>query len=351
MTDNQNSRTLIATFENYSTAQQAERELESAGIPSTAIHLESNRKTAGAGSAGYREEEHHESGFKEWWNSLFGSDDNDVDRRDYEGALSQGSTILRVTLAAEMADRAVDILNRNGAQDVGNATLRSGAATGTTRSTVAENTGRGPVPVVEEELEVGKRAVQRGGVRIYSHLTSRPVEQEVRLREEHVKVERRKVDRDIRPDELNAMRDQTIEVTEMAEEPVITKRARVREEVVVGKEVTEHTETVRDDLRRTDVEVQPLGNNQRTDSGAQDFTDEYRRDFRQRYGSDGNFETMRPAYEYGSRTALDPRYRNRSWDEVESDLRSDYERSNPSSKWEQAKDSVRYGWERMTGKR
>jgi len=245
----------------------------------------------------------------------------------------------------------VDILNRNGAQDVGNATLRSGAATGTTRSTVAENTGRGPVPVVEEELEVGKRAVQRGGVRIYSHLTSRPVEQEVRLREEHVKVERRKVDRDIRPDELNAMRDQTIEVTEMAEEPVITKRARVREEVVVGKEVTEHTETVRDDLRRTDVEVQPLGNNQRTDSGAQDFTDEYRRDFRQRYGSDGNFETMRPAYEYGSRTALDPRYRNRSWDEVESDLRSDYERSNPSSKWEQAKDSVRYGWERMTGKR
>ncbi len=344
MTVPQNARTLIATFNDYSAARQAERELEDAGVPSSAIHLDSNRKTAGAGSTGYREEQ-HESGFKEWWNSLFGSDDGDRDRTDYEGAISRGGTVLRATVDAAAVDTAVDILNRNGAQDVG------GAVTGTARSSVASDTAKGSVPVVEEELQIGKRAVQRGGVRIYSHVISQPVEQQVRLREEHVKVERRKVDREISPEELNALRDQTIEVTEMAEEPVIAKRARVREEVLVGKEATERTETVRDNVRRTEVDVQPLAARQEVGRAQRDLTEDYRSDFEQRYGSETDFATMQPAYEYGSRTAMDTRYRGRSWDEVESDLRSDYERSYPSSKWEQAKQAVRYGWERMTGNR
>ena len=213
-----------------STARQAERELEEAGVPSTDIQIDSNRKTAGAGSAQYQDTDRHESGFKEWWDSLFGSNDNDNDRSDYEGAISRGSTVLRVTVAAEAVDTAVDILNRNGATDVGKSGSTATTATNeesTTRSNRAETSGKGPVEVVEEELQIGKRAVQRGGVRIYSHVVSQPVEQEVRLREEHVNVERRKVDREISPDEVNALRDQTIEVTEMAEEAVIGKRARV----------------------------------------------------------------------------------------------------------------------------
>ena len=47
-----------------------------------------------------------------------------------------------------------------------------------------------------------------------------------------------------------------IEMTETAEEPVVTKQARVVEEVVVQKEVTERTETVRGTERHTDVDVQ-----------------------------------------------------------------------------------------------
>jgi uncharacterized protein (TIGR02271 family) len=348
MTQTQNARTLIATFDDYSTARQAERELEGAGVPSTDIHLVSNRKTAGAGSAQYQDR--HESGLKEWWDSLFGTNNSEDDRRAYESAISRGSTVLRVTMPAEGVDRAADILNHNGAKDV----ERSGGTATTertaTRTNRAETAGKGPVQVVEEELQVGKRAVQRGGVRVYSHVVSQPVEQEVRLREEHVNVERRKVDREISPNEVNALRDQTIEVTEMAEEPIIAKRARVREEVVVGKEATERTQTVRDNVRHTEVEVEPLGTNQTSRAGAQDYTEDYRRDFRQRYGSDADFATMRPAYEYGYRTASDPRYRGRSWDQVESDLRTDYERSNPNSKWEQAKQSIRYGWDKMTGK-
>jgi uncharacterized protein (TIGR02271 family) len=340
----QNTRTLLATFDDYSAARQAGRELEDSGIPADAIRIDSNRKTAGAGTAQYQNQEEHEGGFKEWWNSLFGSSDDEA-RQDYEGALSSGGTVMRVTVAAEAMDRAVDILNRHGAS-VGTQS-RTESSTGA-RARTAENTGRGPVQVVEEELQVGKRAVQRGGVRIYSHVVTEPVEQQVRLREEHVNVERRKVDREISPDEVNALRDQTIEVTEMAEEPVLAKRARVREEVVVGKEATERTETIRDNLRRTEVEVEQLG--AETQRGQADFTNEYRRDYQQRYGSDTEFETVRPAYEYGYRSHADTRYQGRSWDDAENDLRSEYERSNPSGKWEQVKNSVRYGWDKMTGR-
>ena len=46
------------------------------------------------------------------------------------------------------------------------------------------------LPVIEEQLKVGKRAVLKGGVRVYQHITERPVEESVSLSEEHVTVTR-----------------------------------------------------------------------------------------------------------------------------------------------------------------
>jgi hypothetical protein len=82
-----------------------------------------------------------------------------------------------------------------------------------------------------------------------------------------------------------------------------------------------------------------------------DFTAEIRRDFEQNYGSDSDFESMRPAYEYGHRTARETRYADVPWDRAENDLRSDYERDNPGTSWEKVKNAIRYGWEKMTGQR
>jgi uncharacterized protein (TIGR02271 family) len=118
--------------------------------------------------------------------------------------------------------------------------------------------------VVEEELKVGKREVERGGVRVESRVEETPVTEEVQLREERVHVERRPVDRPV-TDTDKAFREGTLEVTERAEEAVVSKSARVVEEVVVGKEVEERTETVRDTLRRTDVDVQEVNS---TDTGS-----------------------------------------------------------------------------------
>ena len=118
--------------------------------------------------------------------------------------------------------------------------------------------GEARIPVVEEQLQVGKREVERGGVRVESRVTETPVEQNVNLREERVHVERHAVDRPV-ADADKAFREGTLEVTERAEEAVVAKEARVVEEVVVNKEVGERTETVRDTVRRTDVDVREVG--------------------------------------------------------------------------------------------
>jgi len=113
------------------------------------------------------------------------------------------------------------------------------------------------IPVTEEQLQVGKREVQGGGVRVHTEVTERPVEEQVSLREEHVKVERRPVNRPATDADFDKAA-ATIEATEKREVAVAAKHARVTEEVVVGKEAAQRTETVRDTVRRTDVEVEQI---------------------------------------------------------------------------------------------
>lgn len=110
------------------------------------------------------------------------------------------------------------------------------------------------VPIVEEQLVVGKREVERGAARIRTFVTETPVNEQVTLREEHVTVDRRPVDRAVTDADM-AFREGTIEVRERAEEAVVSKNARVVEEVVIGKEATQRTETISDTVRRTDVDV------------------------------------------------------------------------------------------------
>jgi len=134
------------------------------------------------------------------------------------------------------------------------------AAAATTATTATHGTNEVAIPIVEEQLAVGKREVQRGGARIHTYVTERPVEENVTLREEHVNVERHAVNRPASEADLNAFKEGTFEVTERAEEAVVAKQARVVEEVVVNKEATERTETIRDTVRRTDVDVDELDN-------------------------------------------------------------------------------------------
>jgi uncharacterized protein (TIGR02271 family) len=115
------------------------------------------------------------------------------------------------------------------------------------------------IPIVEEELRVGKREVTRGGARVRSYVREVPVEEQVTLREDHVSVERRPVQQQqgvqSTQNSEDLLQDREIEMRETAEEAVVQKVASVREEVVVRKTAEEHTEQVRDTVRHTEVEI------------------------------------------------------------------------------------------------
>jgi uncharacterized protein (TIGR02271 family) len=122
-----------------------------------------------------------------------------------------------------------------------------------------------PIPVIEEELQVGKREVETGGVRVQSRITEKPVEEHVTLREEHVKVERHPVNREVSSSDLANFKEGEIDITTRSEEAVVAKQARVVEEVEIGKQVTEHQETVRDTVRHTDVDVEEINTTHNND--------------------------------------------------------------------------------------
>jgi len=134
--------------------------------------------------------------------------------------------------------------------------MRSTNETATERTGTTQTGDETVIPIVEEQLSVGKREVERGGVRVRSYVVETPVEESVRLRDETINVERRRVDRPASDITADAFRERTIELTETDEEAVVAKTARVTEEVVISKDVTERTERVSDTVRRTEVDVE-----------------------------------------------------------------------------------------------
>ena len=188
------------------------------------------------------------------------------DMATYNEGIRRGGAVLHAQVPDHQFDAAADVLERDGAVDIdereaawrregwtgapAQPTSGYGAATGTARTGGEEER----IPVLEERLSVGKRETAHGRVRVRSYVVETPVREQVTLREEHVDVERRPVDRPVAAGD-DAFRERTIEAAESAEEAVVSKEARVTEEVVVRKQAEERTETVSDTVRRTEVEV------------------------------------------------------------------------------------------------
>jgi uncharacterized protein (TIGR02271 family) len=194
------------------------------------------------------------------------------DRATLEENIRRGGAVFYAEVPDEKFDVVSRVLEEAGAADFeekeaawrregwtgwsGDATT---GTTDTTTSTARRDIGAAGteerIPLAEERLVVGKRDVGRGRIRIRSYVVEKPVEERVTLREERVEVERRPADRTIQPGD-EAFRERVIEATETAEEAVVSKEARVHEEVVIRKNAEERTETVRDTVRRTEVEIE-----------------------------------------------------------------------------------------------
>ena len=168
-----------------------------------------------------------------------GRDFGEEQARAFAKAAAAGKVLLAVSTSEDKADRALELLRRKPAP--------------------APAGGGETVQVVEEELEVGKREVATGGVRVTSSVSEVPVEETVTLREEKVAAERTPASRALSPEEAEAaFQGKTVEATSTREEAEVTKQARVVGEVLIGKQTKEREETVRDTVRRTEVEVEKV---------------------------------------------------------------------------------------------
>jgi stress response protein YsnF len=217
--------TVISTIDDANNAQRLINELVKAGIEGRDVEIlegSEAKLTATIVERGFDED----------------------DARGYAKAARRGKTLVAALAPERRVDEVVAIMERYEAGGSGKGPDRQ-------EETVQE---------VEEELTVGKRKSASGGVRVVSSVSETPVEKTVTLREEEIEVERKPVDRKLSPKEAEAaFEEKTVELLATSEEAEISKEARVVEEVSLNKRVEEREETVRDKVRRTEVEVEEVG--------------------------------------------------------------------------------------------
>lgn len=134
------------------------------------------------------------------------------------------------------------------------ATTTGAMQSGTAATGMADDANT--LKLMEERLRVGKREVATGAVRIRSYIVERPVEEAITLHEERVGVERHPVDRAATPADMAAFEERTIEARATSEEAVVSKDARVVEEIGLKKNASDRVETIRDTVRKTEVEIE-----------------------------------------------------------------------------------------------
>ena len=302
------NETIVAVFDTAAHAETAVRDLEAAGIHSGAIESHASAispsgtldrtdtttmTTGSAPAVGPTRE-------KGFWSSLFGGEPaHEHDVSVYDRSLEGGSTMVTVRSSSEHeATTIMDVLDRHQPIDIdsrakdyglyqeGNAqttalgtsaasdpaaypgmtaagTIDTGTAVtgtpaigtpaiGSTTSAIGDQT----LQLSEESLVVGKRLVNRGGTRIRRYVVEVPVEEQVTLHDEQVVLDRRPVT-DGHPTDA-AFTERTIEMTATGEEVVVGKTSRVVEEVALRKEGHDHTDTVRDTVRKEEVAVEQV---------------------------------------------------------------------------------------------
>ena len=258
-------QTIVAVYDTPAHAETAVQDLLAAKVPESAIsrHAQEGSYTGGSSQMTARSSE--DQGF---WSSLFGGEP-DHDTAVYDRSVREGSAAVTVKVPDAHVAAVTDILERHNPIDIDERAGRYGLTqTTTTRAPLtAQTTGSTTAPAAamakasngetlqlsEETLAIGKRVINRGTTRIRRFVVETPVEQQVSLHDERVTIERHPVTGDRAP--TDSFGEKTIAVTETGEEAVVGKQARVVEEVAIRKDAADRTETVRDTVRREDVEI------------------------------------------------------------------------------------------------
>ena len=243
-------RTLTAMFDTRAAAEATRERLVQAGVSASEIDIQDQSTYGGEAAAAP-----HQGGFMDGLKNMFGAHE---DHHAYAEGVSRGHVLLNATVHDDQSADAIQVLEQSDAVDLDarETEWRQSGWTGRSNAYREPTAALGDqtIELAEERLVVGKREVERGGVRVRSYIVETPVSEQVSLREETVGLERRPVNRAVAAGD-DAFRDRTIEMRETGEEAVVGKEAFVTEEIALRKDVGQRTEEVRDTVRHTEVEV------------------------------------------------------------------------------------------------
>jgi len=246
---------VIAVYDTAAHAEAAVNTLKSAGYSADNISVTRNENDAPAAGLS-------EPGF---WRRLFGHNIGLHEAHAYGHTVSRGGASVTVRVPESEVPKVIEVLDAYQPVDVlDRARVYGSSAAEAPRVIVPPPTSASDVRkdeevvrLAEEQLIVGKRQVDAGITRVRRFSVEKPVEANVTLHDEQVEVMRRAISD---PDYLKKIdwRDQTIEVSETTEQPVVNKAVRVIEEVVIRRKGSDHIETVHDTVRRQQLEVERM---------------------------------------------------------------------------------------------
>ncbi len=294
----EHDRVVTALFDTRAAAEKAKVDVVAAGVPAHDVTITGGAATGTTGKVA--------SGGTGFWDSLKNIFAPEEDKYVYEEGLKRGGVLLTVHTSEANYDRILHIVDAEGAVDMseresqwrsegwtghearattlGTSTAAAGTGTmgtstaaaglGARNETVATErtgvmgggtatgstvgalggTGEESIQLAEERLRVGKRDVNHGRVRLRSYVVEKPVNESVNLHSERIDVSRHPVDRALGAGE-NLFQERTISAEEHDEEAVVSKEARVVEEISLGKVAQDRTQEIHDTVRKTEVEV------------------------------------------------------------------------------------------------
>lgn len=286
----------------------------------------------------------------------------DDDSHDFAKAVRQGGNIvLARSDNPQEVDEIADLMNKNEAIDLeqlrsmwsverdrdqdthySNASTDVASAARLNKPSSRQGTG---LQEAHEKLHIDKKRVATGTVRVHKRVEEEAVDEDITLRSDKIEIERRPIDPSEEVgDTEEIFRDETIEFTEYAEEPVVEKEVRLDDEYVAKRSVEEHEETVHDTLRKTVVEIEPLTQGLNPKDSFDSHESTFRQHFNDHFGDDGHYDDYSPAYRYGHAFGASDEYADQSFEQVEPDLRRSYESQYGDGSFRPYREVARYAF-------
>ena len=263
--------TLVAVYDTQMHANSAVKALKAAGFAEADISVfDSARLKAGKSGTGVKE--------PGLWHRLFGADVYQHEANIYGETIEDGGVVISVRVPQSEVAHARAVLDIHRPVDIHDRAVTTGAAPAAHIEAVEKKLSAIPLAAIqqvavspnlaaaqpdvlrlaEEHLEVGKEMAETGRTRVRRFVTEWDVAQDVTLHEEHAEVIRKAISDAAFIGDID-WADEEIEVVETAEHALVNKTARIVEAVSLKKIGSDHVETIKDKIRRQQVEIQRVG--------------------------------------------------------------------------------------------